>query len=402
MAWTEPTTVAMLQTPGGAGGIAVVLLAGPDAGRILQAVFRPETGGPAGEDRPYQLKLGELRDGRERLDEAIVTVRPLAGRPGAIAAEINIHGGPRVTQRVLALLADAGATIAPDDPELAGRCDVWPLSAEGMENPAIGREMLAAMPRARTRTVLAMLSRQWDAGLSRLAHQALAAAARGRSVDLEALAASLRTAADRLGLMQRLLDPPEVVLAGPPNAGKSTLTNALVGRDVSIVTDVPGTTRDWVRELADVTGRAVWFTDTAGLWATGDPVDSQAVSRAWQRIDQADLVLTVLDAANPPAGDDPDWRGLTDRPNAVVVANKTDLAVVSSNAMPVSAETGAGLPELRCQILSRLGLDHLDPDAPAAFTARQAEQLVLAAQAVERGQNGEAADALRNLLTGSE
>jgi small GTP-binding protein len=248
-----------------------------------------------------------------------------------------------------------------------------------------------------------------------------------------------------------------VVLAGPPNAGKSSLANALIGRQACIVTDTPGATRDWVREMADVAGCPVWVTDTAGLWSPQDPLDAEAVARAWARIDSADLVLAVFDAANPPRGDDPDWRRLLARPNVLIVANKADLLVragpadegdalrpagarsgttspppcaaasgatsdMATQAWPchpverevgcaallhtesattaaaVSAVTLAGLAELRRTILRRLGLADLGADSPAAFTARQAGLLGAAADALAAGQTVPALKSLRDLL----
>ncbi|NQU76507.1 MAG: 50S ribosome-binding GTPase [Planctomycetes bacterium] len=411
-------TVAMLHTPGGAGGIAVVLLAGAEAANILDRVFDsphrrcgPELAGQS----PTALRLGHVMDGNERLDEAIVTVRPLEGRPGETVAEINIHGGPRITQRVLKLLAEAGATIVADDPDLAGRFDVWPLTAEGSNknNPAIGRELLKALPIARTRLAVSILTRQWDAGLSDLAAAALSELQPGRcqadgvsaSVRRLSLVSRLHAAADRLSAMDRLVSPPEVVLAGPPNAGKSSLANALLGRDACIVTNVPGTTRDWVRELADVDGWAAWLTDTAGLWSPADPIDAEAVRRAWGKIDEAELVLAVFDAAAPPA-DDPNWQRLTCRSNVIVVANKSDLSAPPPgamaplpNALAVSATADSGLPQLRRAILAKLGLADFDPHAPAAFTPRQSAALRAAAAAIVANEPGKAAEILLGLLT---
>ena len=409
MSEVRPQTFAMLQTPGGAGGIAVVLLAGEGAAGILDAAFRRTIVNPAGPRRcgpcrrpaGDRLALGELHDLQGRLDEAVVTVRPMPGPVGGIVAEINIHGGPRVTQRVLQFLADAGATIVPDEAELASRLGVWPLSAVDMDNPGIGRELLAALPQASTRLGVSMLARQWSAGVSKLACGALSGLPAGKGGDLRALGRELDAAADRLELMKRLLKAAEIVLAGPPNAGKSSLTNALVGRDVCIVTETPGTTRDWVRELADVGGFPAWLTDTAGLWAPADPLDAEAVRRAWEKIDAADLVLAVFDAASPPPASDTNWRRLMGEPNVLLVANKADLPAEGTTCCQhVSAVTRAGLKELQKAILARLGGAEFDPDRPAAFTLRQAEHLHAAAEALNAGAVDKAVDSLVALVGG--
>jgi tRNA modification GTPase len=114
--------------------------------------------------------------------------------------------------------------------------------------------MLEALPQAASELVVAAVSQQWSAGVSQLAS------------DPDVSAELLRSAARRLPMMQKLLSPPEVVLVGPPNVGKSTLANAIVGREVSIVHTIAGTTRDWVREQALLGGVPIWLTDTAGLF----------------------------------------------------------------------------------------------------------------------------------------
>jgi len=394
-----PQTTAILQTAGGAGGIAVVLLAGPRVGEILEALWRANQSSrdPAG---PGRLQLGQVRDEGGRLDEALLTVRPRPGRPGEQVAEINIHGGPRVTQRLLKRLEQLGAVIGPDNPAVTAEMGCWPLAAEGIDNPAIGAELLAALPEARTRQAVSMLTEQWSAGLSALAARAAVACESADVEELPALAERLGAAADRLEVMRRLLAPPEVVLAGPPNAGKSQLANALLERRACIVTDTPGTTRDWIRELADVAGWAVWLTDTAGLWAAPDPVDAEAVRRAWGWIDSAELVLAVHDAADPPADADPNWRRLIARPHVLPVANKCDLLDTPPAGLAVSAARRTGLASLRRAILARLGLADVDPAAPAAFTERQGRLLATAAEALAARDRNEANKALVELLKG--
>lgn len=386
-------TVAMLQTPPGAGGVAVIVLVGADARRIVADVFTPRTSEPIASIDPHRLRLGELRDGDERIDEAIVAVRPCGS--GGDVAEISIHGGPRVTQRALQRLAAAGAAVTVDSADMPPEAMFGPLSAPGLDNPAIGREMLAALPAVQTRFVMGVLTGQWSGGISRLANEVLAEIKAGRveAGEMERLAAELRAAADRLTTMQRLLNPPEVVLAGPPNAGKSTLTNSLLGRQACIVTHVAGTTRDWVREMADINGRGCWLTDTAGLWAPDDPLDHEAVQRAWHRVDGADLVCAVFDAAAAPAENEPHWRRLLAEPNVLVVANKSDLAPAPAVAVAASASF---LTDLRAAIVDRLALGDISGDLPAAFTDRQSQHLLAAADAL--GEVKTATTELKRLL----
>ncbi|MCD6303558.1 MAG: 50S ribosome-binding GTPase, partial [Planctomycetes bacterium] len=280
---TSPTTVA-LHSPSGRGGIAVLELRGPRADEIIRRAM----GLPAERElRDGQLHLGRLSDENGLIDEAIICRR-------GQAVEINVHGGPAVEAACLRLLKRLGAQAVAAPPASA---DSFPLAHPRRANPAIGRELVELLPRAASPLVVAALARQWSAGISSLARRCIEKPSRE-------LAGALRAAAGRLEVMLRAIEPAEVVIAGPPNVGKSTLTNALVGRDVSIVHDMPGTTRDWVREPALLRGLGVWVTDTAGLWDPADGPDAEAVRRARARIALADVVCLLAVGRRP---DIPTW-----------------------------------------------------------------------------------------------
>jgi tRNA modification GTPase len=476
---------AYLQTPHGKGGIAVVVIQGQGARLALSRIFRPLASHEAGGDG--LLQLGHIVDGPTVVDEAIVragagsvdgqALRASGGICAVGAArecenvEINIHGGPIAAQAVMELLKAIGvqtvgapaceaqvpkgrrpgATFNPSHPQ-------W-------NNPAVGVELLNCLASARSQFVMLALARQWSGGISRLARQtmdwldgrekwgaspsvpklarqALAAIDRGQAAALP-FAAALREAAGSYAAMRRLLEPPRVVLAGAPNAGKSTLANALVGRPVSIVHETPGTTRDWVSELALIGGVPIMLTDTAGIWEedAGTPrrqdaktksersehlaeaVDLEAVERARQQIGQADVVLLLVneDGGSPvnsqPAGSvgQRDAGGLVPSGAKIIrVWAKADLAglrhavaATAAQAGPrdnfdvaVSAINGEGLEQLGQRILHALGLAGFDPCDPHAFTARQADLLVAAAEAVENGGLDAGRDRLAELLLG--
>jgi tRNA modification GTPase len=383
-----PPLTATLQTPPGRGGIAVIVLAGDGCAEALAEVFRPlRSHATGGQD---VLQLGRLMDGTQTIDEAIVCRR-------GDTCEINIHGGPAVARRAMQLLAARGAAVLP---AAATAGESQPLAHPRWNNPAVGEEMLGALAAAQSDLVIAAVAQQWSAGLSELAGRALEAVDGSKAT--ATLASELRRAAAGLATMQRLLDPPEVVLAGPVNVGKSTLANALVGRQVAIVHETPGTTRDWVREMAILRGVPVWLTDTAGLWeapACGEPgraegVDAEAVRRARQRIEQADLVL-LTSAERPTAP--PAWL------HAGKVLNvwaKADLAPPPRGfpGPAVCAVTGEGLDELKRAVLSPLGLAEVEANRPMAFTSRQADLLTRAADALDAADSATAHQYLTKLL----
>jgi len=374
----EPTIAALCTAPG-RGGIAVITLIGPRAEDILTAVFRPI--GDHKDVPENALQLGHIAAdrGSAALDKVIVC-RTRRG------IEINIHGGPHIARRSLELLANLGAqphdcNVDPDGPLNAAHAR-W-------NNPSIGSELLTILPQARSMLVVAALSSQWSGGLS-----ALAAAGETPRAD------QLRAAADGLKDIRKLLAPTEVVLAGPPNAGKSTLANVLVGREVSIVHQTAGTTRDWVREPAVINGVPIWLTDTAGLWDAPEGIDSEAVRRARHCALEADIVILV----DPDA--EADFPGWLDRspgdPRLLSVTTKCDepAGEASGRRIEISAVTGRGLDELKDAVVTAIGLADFNPKAPRAFTTRQADILSRGADAIEAGNPAAARDAFDQLLRG--
>ena len=336
----------------------MIRLTGPSAGGILADIFQPAVSHAA--QRTGTLQLGHLVDGDRPVDEVIV-----CRTPGCV--EINIHGGPAAARAALRLLSARGAAVQP--PALAA-IDTFAVAHPHGDNPAIAAEMLEALARARSPLVCSALSHQWSAGISALA---------GRD---DTAPEQYRRAAAGLGRMKRLLDPAEVVLIGPPNAGKSALANALVGRQVSIVHDTPGTTRDWVREEARLDGVPIYLTDTAGIWSAPAAIDAEAVRRARARAETADLVVLLSAETAAP----PHWLHARD---VLRITAKCDLSPAAGGAPPhlrVSARSGEGLAALRAAILEDLGLSDLDPTSAMAFTARQADLLARAAAYADHGQ----------------
>jgi tRNA modification GTPase len=165
----------------------------------------------------------------------------------------------------------------------------------------------------------------------------------------------------------RLLNPARVAIVGKPNVGKSTLANQLFGQDRSITADVPGTTRDWVGELANLDGLPVMLVDTPGVRESEDPIEREAIARSGTVVQGADVLVYVIDATAPvPAP-----------PGSLPVLNKSDRRTPANLSYDVAtvATSGRGIDELRRLIRHALGADDLQTIRPLCWTDRQRQAL---------------------------
>jgi tRNA modification GTPase len=405
-------TIAAIATAQGPGAVGIVRVSGPEALALAEALFRSSRPGFTGL-KPYRLHHGSLVDATGRvLDEVLAAFMPGPGSfTGEDVAELFCHGGPAVLRAVLDELLARGARLAaPGEFSFRafknGKLDLAQAEAiaETIAAPTRAALHLAQLKlsgalsmriadlRTRLEALRAKLCLAVDfpdedvecLPLPELREEAVAVA--------EVLAALLagveRTRAWREGVL--------AVLAGRVNAGKSSLLNALVGRNRALVSAAPGTTRDYIEEQLDLSGLLLRLVDTAGLRG-GQGVD--AVETAGQELtrefmDRAEAVLYVLDASKPLHAQDAEaLRGL-DPARSLVVLNKCDLtpdpepdpgggAVLASALDPlglafvhVSAKTGQGLEELCALLRGRLTAGAREPEADElAPNARQAQAI---------------------------
>ena len=351
-------TIYALASGAAAGAVAVLRLSGPGTG---EAVRRLAGSLPP----PRRASLRRLRtpDG-ETLDHALVLWFPgPASYTGEDAAELHLHGGRSVIAGVMEALTAAGLREAEPGEFtrrafLHGKMDL--TAAEGIA------DLVAAETAAQRRQALhqadgglAKLYGGWAERLARLlAHQeaAIEFAEDGLPTDLDAKARAgageLRAEIEahladaRRGELLR--EGLVFAIIGAPNAGKSSLLNALVGREAAIVSARAGTTRDIVEARLDLAGVPVTLSDTAGLREAGDEIEAEGIKRAERRAQEAQLVITVFAADEPPDSETLRWVG----PEALVLVNKCDLApapavIADVPAMAVSAREGIGLTTLR-------------------------------------------------------
>lgn len=382
---SDRDTIAAAATPPGPAGVAIVRLSGPRALEIASAV--------AGKlPAPHEARLRALRDEEDEiLDRALVLVFPAPRSfTGEDTVEFQLHGSPVLTTLLLRRLTSLGAREAgPGEYTrrafINGRIDlaqaeaVADLIASASETAARAAmrslegefsTRVAALVEATTRIRI-----QLEAGLDFAEEGVDHFDERQLAGQLEALQAEIEALHRAAQQGRALRDGLFIVIAGAPNAGKSSLLNRLAGYEAAIVTELPGTTRDLVREDILIDGMPVKVADTAGLREGADEVEAEGIRRARAAMNRADLVVLVEDAMA--AGDDEHAESLPEGTPVLRVRNKIDLSGEGPGedqhgagglCIRLSALTGDGIDLLRARLKAAAGYA---PDAGGSFAARR-------------------------------
>ncbi len=430
----ESETIVAVATAPGVGGIAVIRLSGPQAFAISSKIWR---GANLSESEPYRARYGSIVNPEtdEIVDEVLATpFRGPASFTGEDTVEFAVHGSRWIQREVVRLLIDAGARMA-DHGEftqrafLNGKLDL--AQAEGVA------DLIASSSRAAHRLAISQTRGGFSKRLEELREKLIEFASlleleldfseedvefadRTRLRELaEETLNTVRRLADSYSAGRALKEGVPVVIAGVPNAGKSTLLNALLGDDKAIVSDIPGTTRDVIEDTIELGGILFRFIDTAGLRDTSDEVERLGIERTHRHIERAAIVIRLLDATRPfesqlPAL--PTVDTLPDTATLLTVINKTDANVepnpsfevitdtevslsdtsiapaVKIEPIAISAKTGAGIDKL-IQVLIDAATPHTEADLTVT-NARHYESLVRAADSLQR-----AKDALSTTLS---
>jgi tRNA modification GTPase len=374
---TDTHTIAAIATASGAGGVGVLRLSGPQSLAIAQTLCGKRL-------KPRHAHYAKFHDEHgETIDDGIaVYFKAPASYTGEDVVELQAHGSPAVLRALLDRCCALGARQAragefSERAFLNGKLDL--VQAEAVADLIAAADVRAA--RAARRSLDGVFSKRIDslaAAVLRLrVHVEAAIDFADEPLDTlggEALRSGLAQAdADLTALLheaergQKLRDGLHAVIVGPPNAGKSSLLNALAGSDRAIVSEIAGTTRDLLRETVRVDGLELTLVDTAGLRAGGDTIEREGMRRAETELERADLAIVVLDARDPEAGRAAVASAIAHVPQRLWLINKADLIdsasmgstqgllpAVGSDASPlwVSAQTGAGLAALHTRLVA--------------------------------------------------
>ncbi len=405
-------TIAAVSTAPAPGGIGIVRISGEEALTVADQVFRGVSGKKLSQMRGYTAQLGgAFTPAGERLDDVVALVyRSPKSYTGEDVVELSCHGGLYVTKRLLQLVLDAGASPAgPGEftrrAFLNGKMDL--AQAEAVMG------LISASGEQARKAALAgssgVLSQRIAAIKGELMEQAahLAAWADFPEEDVPEVEESQLLEGIRRGeaALSQLLEGFErgrmyreglvTVIAGRPNAGKSTLMNLLSGCQRSIVTQYAGTTRDVVEETVMLAGVPLRLADTAGLRDTDDPVESIGVRAARQRLETAQLVLAVFDSSQALEKEDRELMDALEGVPSIAIVNKTDLpsqiAVEEIQArfektVFLSAATGEGLEDLEQALSEILDTKEFHPQEGVLFTQRQRADAQTALDSLREGE----------------
>lgn len=363
---SELDTIVALATPPGYGGVGVIRVSGPQvkeiSTKILNQVPKPR----------YALVSNFYADNGEIIDQGVALYFP---RPNSFTGEevleLQGHGGPVVMDRLVQQILQQGARMAnpgefSERAFLNGKLDL--AQAEAIA------DLINASSTQAARAALLSLQGEFSRKIKKITEKLLALRVKieaaidfteediefvtpqERETELTTLLQQLRNIQDSAEQGVLLREGVRVAIVGAPNVGKSSLLNYFTGRDAAIVTNIPGTTRDVLREFINLDGLPLHFIDTAGLRESVEPIEREGIKRTWAEIKNADFVLVMTDSEEVELEPYQEFRS-----KLIIVRNKIDLTAVSngreeSGPPPkifISVKTGAGIALLRQQLQQR-------------------------------------------------
>lgn len=368
-------TIAACATPPGRGGVGIVRISGSAVKTIAQEVLGQVPTARLAVHRPF------LDDEGKAIDDGLALYFPGPNSfTGEDVLELQGHGGPVVLDMLLKRVFAAGARPArPGEfSERAFLNDKMDLA----QAEAIA-DLIDSSTQQAARSALRSLQGEFSQRIHTLSNQMVelrvyveaALDFPDEEIDfladesvlgrLSAIEAKLNQVFEEARQGSLLREGMNLVLAGKPNAGKSSLLNALSGREAAIVTHIPGTTRDVLKESIHIDGMPLHITDTAGLRESTDPVEQEGIRRAWQAIEQADLLLLLIDDSLGKAEEESQIRDrLPENLRVIEVYNKIDISQrpegLHGEEIGISAQTGAGIDQLKLLLKEHMGFHDVE------------------------------------------
>ena len=414
-------TICAVSTPAGVGGIAVVRVSGRDA---VKCVMKSWRGADLNAVQTHTLHLGRIIDtDGETLDEVVAAVfRGPRSFTGEDVIELSCHGSLWVQQQLVALLIGNGCRAAEggeftrrafmngrlDLSQAEAVADVIASGSKASHRIAVSQirggfsRMLSSL-RERLLEFVSLMELELD-----FSEEDVEFADRTRLIGIaEEIDTAVTRLADSFAVGNAIKNGFPVAIVGEPNAGKSTLLNVLLNEDKAIVSDIHGTTRDVIEDTVNINGITFRFIDTAGIRETNDTIENLGIERTFQKIDQAEIILWMIDATDAPS----QIEGLSKKllphcegKHLILTFNKSDLireeqkeAILflltnfpktDINSIFISAKQHSGTDELQQMLTEAAHLPTITQNDVIVTNVRHHEALSLALEAIHRVQEG--------------
>lgn len=373
-------TIAAIATPSGTGGVGIIRISGPAAGPIARRIFLPKQTNCSW--KSHHLYHGDIisADGKTVLDEVLAVLMPGPHSfTGEDVLEINCHGNPVIMQAILAELLQSECRLArpgefSERAFLNGRIDLSQaealatlIAARSEKARAIGLAQLKGALGEEIENLRQLLIEALALTEAEIDFMEDVAAqdAPGILPQLATLAQRLQLLLDSYRTAKLYTEGLNVVITGKPNVGKSSLLNTLTGKTRAIVTDIPGTTRDFITDTINIHGIPVNIMDTAGIRKPQDIIEKAGIDLVWKNLACADLIIVLLDGSKPLTKEDTEIFAGVPPKNSLIAVNKTDLPsawetyelIPDCRVLKISAKFGVGIEELKDAIVDNTGVD---------------------------------------------